>query len=65
MESAPLSDRYGYSVKLTRHQAVEVIVKAFGYWPIGHADRPLEERLPQNSRHIIVVQQEQKGGLPV
>jgi hypothetical protein len=51
-----------YSAKLARHPAVEVIAKAFGFWPIDHADRPLEERLTQNSRHIIVVQREQKGG---
>src|SRR3982074_3064161 len=51
-----------YSVKLARHPAAEVMAKAFGFWPIDRADRPPEERLTQNSRHIIIFKREQKGG---
>src|SRR6266481_8867180 len=50
------------SVKLARHPAVEVMAKAFGFWRIEHADRPLQEWLTRISRHIIVAHREQKSG---
>ncbi len=35
-----------YSVKLARHPAVEVMAKAFGFWPIDH-------ELPSNAGRTI------------
>src|ERR1700704_1789476 len=48
-----------YSVKLTSHPAVEVMAKAFGFWPIDHADRPLQERI------VIAGVEGQRDGSPV